>query len=571
RAVRSEVIWTIFCNNCYILLFYHYLLWFNMQWQANQLMRDDLAKCSKTHLSKKFYNNKNDESIEPSSPNETLYRPHSQLKMDDFLTFPDSQLDGKQSRDIIGVAEKRLSKEDLTEAWQCQARVRRFSRQRVSRVDVEETIDNPTDAEINQVTESALGIVHSESIEEKVFTSIEFEKVQKEHTNYREENKNLKLALQRTADEYAQLHQQNKGFQSEIQSLKNARDESTLKYESELTKLRKQCGLAQQQIKELHLEVEQGVRTLKEKFNDEQAMSAEKNETLTKELDSKSSLANSLKEEVEHLTLKVKQGMMELDKKNEKLSVVSVKAEDLETKLQHRNIEIRRRAEEISFLMKNEKKMSESVQKHQTELELKEKQLNKFNSTNNVLLKQRDERKQECIRKDEEIAKLKAKLQKYVESIKNEKTKVVKGGCGEEEKVKSPKKKNKKKRKKSKSNIEVCINTKEGGEACVKDACAEDITKCETPSQEDIPATPQKDQSNATQSITIDNEFDEEDLSNENDHENVHGWWKIFVMLFALIALVFCFFAYESQGLYEVTTIFENVFGLLTGGFMEHY
>jgi len=285
-------------------------------------------------------------------------------------------------------------------------------------------------------------------------------------------------------------------------------------------------------------------------------------------------LANSLKEEVEHLTLKVKQGMMELDKKNEKLSVVSVKAEDLETKLQHRNIEIRRRAEEISFLMKNEKKMSESVQKHQTELELKEKQLNKFKSTNNVLLKQRDERKHECIRKDEEIAKLKAKLeatQKYVESIKNEKTKVVTGGCGEEEKVKSPKKKNKKKRKKSKSNNGVYVaNTKEGGEDCVKDACAEDdITKCETPSQKDIPATPQKDESNATQSITIDNEFNEEDLSNEN--EDVHGWWKIFVMLFALIALVFCFFTYESQGLYEVTNIFENVFGLLTGGFMEHY
>ena len=231
---------------------------------------------------------------------------------------------------------------------------------------------------------------------------MEFEELSKEHASYKQEIENLKFALQRTTEEYAQLHQQNGVFQSEIHSLKNARDESALQHQAdidgknaELTNLNEQCCLAQQHIRELQLDVEQGVRTLKQQLREEQISSLEKIKDLKKELDSKSSFANTLKDDVDQLILKVTQVEEASAKKNKELLAMSIEADGLQTKLHQQAIEIRRRVEEISVLMKHEKKLLASVQKQQLEMDSKNAQLKCLSSTNKTLLKQRNDSKLE--------------------------------------------------------------------------------------------------------------------------------------------------------------------------------
>ena len=127
-----------------------------MKWRANQMMRDDLAKSMKTRLPKEFYKdtiktNDADSNVAiKSSSHKNLPRRHSQLRMDDFLTFPDSQQDVKRSGNIIDGAEVSISK-DLTEAWQCQARVLRLNHKKVPYKEVNETKDSPIESDNDQV------------------------------------------------------------------------------------------------------------------------------------------------------------------------------------------------------------------------------------------------------------------------------------------------------------------------------------------------------------------------------------------------------------------------------------
>ena len=327
---------------------------------------------------------------------------------------------------------------------------------------VQTTLHLTLDFPFRQVTESVSDndndAPQMEDENEKVCIKIEYEQLHEEHARYKEEIKSLKFALQRTAEEYAQLHQRNHECAREIQSLKSAHADSELKYKNEisakdveLATLNEQCGLAQQQIQELQVDVEHRVEVLKKdlaskssiemreheatkkylleveaekqtladdlnsrlvkakedheltkqrlvevesKFEDTERMlrvEKEKIVSLTHELDSKSSLESSLKNEVDQLTSKVSKAEDAFDDKNKELQSMTAKADGLQSKLQQREIEIRRRVEEISVMMKQEKKLLASVQKEQLDVESKNENLKRLRSINKILSKQRDE------------------------------------------------------------------------------------------------------------------------------------------------------------------------------------
>ena len=103
-----------------------------MKWRANQMMRDDLAKSSKTRLPKKFYEQtttgeEDRGNATDSASKERLHRRNSQLRMDDFLSVPDFNRDSNHLGKLAaeGQGKSSLSEGDINKALKCQSRVRR--------------------------------------------------------------------------------------------------------------------------------------------------------------------------------------------------------------------------------------------------------------------------------------------------------------------------------------------------------------------------------------------------------------------------------------------------------------
>ncbi|XP_066928923.1 uncharacterized protein [Clytia hemisphaerica] len=407
-----------------------------MKWRANQMMRNDLTKSSKTRLPKKCYDEtpttredvEDRGNVTDAASKERLHRRNSQLRTDEFLSVPDFNRDSKKSGrlDIASHGKSSLSDGDLNKALKCQTRVRRRKLKQLSAQLVEETEKvTSEESETNQVTQ----IVpdngsQSEPENEKVCIKIEYEQLHEEHATYKGEITSLKFALQRTAEEYAQLHQRNNECAVEIQSLKDANEESALKYkaeisvkDAELAKLNEQCCVAQRHIQELQVDIENNVEVLKKDLARKSSTEVRENEAIKKRLVEVEAEKINLAEE---LNSRLAQQAEDHELTKQRLSNAESKYGDMERLLQvekEKNVFLKNELDSEASMANGFK---DEIQKLTSKFSSAEQTSNKKKKELQTMTSKLGQREIEIRRRVEEIAAMMKQEKKLLASVQKQ-------------------------------------------------------------------------------------------------------------------------------------------------------